>query len=322
MQMIRMILWTLGLLGATLGAFIDFALGRDGQEKVKDWQLRRWVEFDDLKLSNFGEKEAALWVRLSDFLFGAKLWHSHRLLACSGCVAVFVGYWFAQCYASYPGVSAAILHYPPIDMLSDVAMDTAFLAVSISLTRWISVGVIKRAGGRRLGVLPFIALLFLHGLLLLTWRPMVELLQGALHDTILHLLQVAVTGQYKLGYLMNVATESLGKEFTLHEYLKRAISFASPGHSFQEYRGRFTPNGSVFLVFVATRYSISSIAYLVRIIIAVGILLSFGFRRGIVPLVSLLWRRVIEDDKKGPFTLICGAIGAAAGVLIEVCRRF
>ena len=65
-----------------LGAGIDFLLSATQKLKIKDWLLAKWVEFDDMKLSNFSEKEAMYFVELSDRLFGARLLSSCRLLTC------------------------------------------------------------------------------------------------------------------------------------------------------------------------------------------------------------------------------------------------
>ena len=56
MEKLQHILWPIVLAGG-LGALIDFLIGRTGQEKAKDFLLKWWVRFDDIRWTNFGREE-------------------------------------------------------------------------------------------------------------------------------------------------------------------------------------------------------------------------------------------------------------------------
>jgi hypothetical protein len=49
METLKDFLWPIVAFGG-LGAFIDFLIGRAGQEKTKDLLLKWWVRFDGVKL--------------------------------------------------------------------------------------------------------------------------------------------------------------------------------------------------------------------------------------------------------------------------------
>jgi hypothetical protein len=50
------ILWPIVLIDG-LGAFVDFLIGKTGQQKAKDFLLEWWVRFDDVRWTNFGREE-------------------------------------------------------------------------------------------------------------------------------------------------------------------------------------------------------------------------------------------------------------------------
>jgi hypothetical protein len=52
-------LWPIAAFGG-VGAFLDFLLGRSGQERVRDFLLRWWVRFDDVNLNNFSKEKLYL----------------------------------------------------------------------------------------------------------------------------------------------------------------------------------------------------------------------------------------------------------------------
>jgi hypothetical protein len=56
METLKNFLWPIVAIGG-LGAFLDFLIGKSGQEKAKDFLLKWWVRFDDIHWKNFGKKE-------------------------------------------------------------------------------------------------------------------------------------------------------------------------------------------------------------------------------------------------------------------------
>jgi hypothetical protein len=63
METLKDILWPVVLVGGS-GAFIDFLIGKTGQQKAKDWLLKWWVRFDDVRWKNFGREEGLFAGRL------------------------------------------------------------------------------------------------------------------------------------------------------------------------------------------------------------------------------------------------------------------
>src|SRR3954471_4476730 len=63
-----------------VGRIIDFLLGRAGQERVKDWLAAWWIRFDDVRVGNFGRKEAQFAVQVLDQMVGSYAISPRRLL--------------------------------------------------------------------------------------------------------------------------------------------------------------------------------------------------------------------------------------------------
>jgi hypothetical protein len=59
METLKDFLWPIAAVGgfSGLGTFIDFLIGKTGQERAKDFLLRWWVRFDDVGWRNFGREE-------------------------------------------------------------------------------------------------------------------------------------------------------------------------------------------------------------------------------------------------------------------------
>jgi hypothetical protein len=57
-----------------LGAFIDFLIGKAGQERAKDFLFRWWVRFDDVHWKNFGREEGLFAGQFIGKWFGRRLW--------------------------------------------------------------------------------------------------------------------------------------------------------------------------------------------------------------------------------------------------------
>ena len=80
METLKDILWPVVLVGG-FGAFIDFLIGRAGQEKARDWLLEWWVRFDDVRWRNFGREEGLFAGRLIEKLFGKRIWGIRRTIS-------------------------------------------------------------------------------------------------------------------------------------------------------------------------------------------------------------------------------------------------
>ena len=59
---------------------IDFLIGKAGQAKAKDFLLKWWVRFDDVRWRNFGRKEGMFAGELIERWFGRKIWSIRRIV--------------------------------------------------------------------------------------------------------------------------------------------------------------------------------------------------------------------------------------------------
>jgi hypothetical protein len=89
METLKDFLWPIVLVGG-LGAFIDFLIGKTGQERAKDFLLRWWVRFDDVRWKNFGREEGLFSGRLIEKWFWQRLWGVRRITAAFVLLAVFL----------------------------------------------------------------------------------------------------------------------------------------------------------------------------------------------------------------------------------------
>ena len=80
METLRDFLWPIVLVGG-LGAFVDFLIGKAGQERAKDFLLEWWVRFDDVHWKNFGREEGLFAGRLTERWFGKSIWSRRRFAA-------------------------------------------------------------------------------------------------------------------------------------------------------------------------------------------------------------------------------------------------
>jgi hypothetical protein len=93
MEWLRDTVWPIIVVGG-LGAFIDFLIGKTGQQKSKDLLLKWWVRFDDTRWNNFGREEGLFAGRLIDQCFGSKVWSFRRIAVAFALFNLFllVGY--------------------------------------------------------------------------------------------------------------------------------------------------------------------------------------------------------------------------------------
>jgi len=63
-----------------VGVFIDFYIGKPGQQRVRDW-LQAWrVRLSDVRWGNLGREEVAFAVKVMDGLFGRRLFSVKRVI--------------------------------------------------------------------------------------------------------------------------------------------------------------------------------------------------------------------------------------------------
>ena len=108
MEKLKDVLWPIVLVGG-LGAFIDFLIGKAGQERAKDFLLRWWVRFDDVRWRNFGREEGLFAGRVIERWFGRRIWSVRRFTSAS--ILIVILFFDSQCcclhwiYNSATGIS-------------------------------------------------------------------------------------------------------------------------------------------------------------------------------------------------------------------------
>src|SRR6516165_11226338 len=80
MDKLKDILWPIVLVGV-LGGLIDFLIGNAGQAKAKDFLLKWWVRFDDVRWRNFGREEGLFAGRLIEKWFGRRMCSLRRVIS-------------------------------------------------------------------------------------------------------------------------------------------------------------------------------------------------------------------------------------------------
>jgi hypothetical protein len=79
METLKDFLWPIVLVGG-LGAFIDFLIGRTGQERAKDFLTDWWVRFDDVRWNNFGREEGLFAANFMEKWLGRRIWSPRRII--------------------------------------------------------------------------------------------------------------------------------------------------------------------------------------------------------------------------------------------------
>lgn len=290
------------------GAAIDFYLGTPGQKRVKAWLADKWYRFHDVNWHNFAEKEAQAYIDFVDRVFGASLLSWRRLIS-SVVLVLFVTaalaihlYFFRGLTAKWTTIAQPMLaRY----FFASSAIDCCAFALSISFARWISL-VVVRLNRRVPGILPFLLLLLLHYVLLVLWRPIIDifvwipkvwsldldwsdLLPSAIRDLAVAFAHLAVTP----------------KEIAVEYY------YALPRIDGGFYFG-------IDLVMVRA-WIMSLIANGLRLLFALVLLSSFVVRAWVGPAFSTTWARLVESDKP-IFTIAFSAVAAVATTLKELVK--
>lgn len=298
------LMWPIVLLGG-LGVFIDFVLGAAGQRRVKEWMTEWWVRFEDTDWQSFSNVEAQFFIGLSDRLFGQRLLSRRRFRSCAivlvACYALSLIHELVELVRPFEADSLREILTSALTVLIDIVMDAMILALSLSLTRAISVIAVKAANKIKTGPLVFSCVILFHAALAIVWRPLVEISVGFIKNwPYLHSVGVSTYDVFKSG-ITNV------NFFPIADWIVWSASY-----SFRTLLYSVAQGGGGF---------VSLFANCMRLFISILVLTIVVLGRWLRPTLSLIWRRLIEDQK-GIFTLVLGALGALAGILREVANRF
>ena len=78
MEKLASMLWPVIIAGG-LGKLIDFLIGKAGQARAKDFLLKWWMRFDEVKMRNFGREDALFAGQIIDRWFGKRIWNWRRV---------------------------------------------------------------------------------------------------------------------------------------------------------------------------------------------------------------------------------------------------
>jgi len=282
METLKDILWPVVLVGG-LGAFIDFLIGKAGQERAKDFLLRWWVRFDDVRWRNFGREEGFFAGRLIETWFGKRIWSLRRITSFAILSGVNLLYIITISSLEY-NFSCGYCHDPIYYLM--IVLFVSFLAfsVSISVTKFITFRMAYLCNiGEAKNLIIFAALLIINCLMLVAWAP------------------ITFTIREMFLYIINPHSIT-PSELTISQFQR-------------QYEEKL---GSIDNLTLATLPLLTSLFRLLLSIVFVG---SFLMKPLVIRPVSLVWARIVESEKP-VFTLVFGGAAAFATAISEAAKHF
>jgi hypothetical protein len=177
METLRDILWPVVLVGG-FGAVIDFLIGKAGQERARDWLLKWWVRFDDVRWKNFGREEGIFTAHLIEKWFGLHPWSYRRISSAIILYALFLCIGFIRlAVPNYPEIWCFVCHleHPWMPIVTDLTMYFIGFCLSISLTKFLTFEMANLCGSGKLrNILLFFVFAMVNYGLLLVWTPFLQ----------------------------------------------------------------------------------------------------------------------------------------------------
>jgi energy-converting hydrogenase Eha subunit A len=292
---------------AALGKIIDMAIRESEEDKLREWLAAWWVRFDDVRWSNFGQKEAEIAIEKIDRWTGRRLLSRQRLKAvtCACGVALIFSllsvlvrlYLTADAKHSY--FDTIVRSFTPDRnyWVLSVAFPTAVLtlAISFSVLRWIAtiVSRLQTTGAR--GVALFSVLLCAHFALLLYW----SWISSAI------VVIPAMVAVYTINYNYTDTLQNILRWYVYEMFSSPAARIENLFSPFYAPLGRSSGLEATYGHFKSVLDILSNGA---RIGFALVFLSSFVFGAFLKPITSRVWAGMI--DKKIPlFTTLFGLIG-------------
>ena len=299
---------------AGLGAFVDFLIGRAGQNQARGFLETWWIRYDDVRWDNFGRKEAIFAIHLNDKWCGRRLFGLRRLVFITlYLVTALTMGWIISISLPRLGIPSGMPPMPwPMTVLQfDVFFTLASaigLATSLSFTRVIAVATARLCGDSVWrNIISFTVLLIVTYILFSVWVPFI-------HQCVLNVqLFMASIAANQTPYLMfpliyidwssfNPITVWQAVQFEL-DYIPMTTS----------------PTADQFYALNFARACAGWIPNFIRLAIALIFVGSFVARPLLMKPVSLVWRRIVESDKP-VFTLIFGGVSSVAVLVSELVK--
>lgn len=290
---------------AFIGGLIDFAMSRAQKDRLRKALETWWLQFDDVRWRSFGRKEAQGAVAFLDGCAGAKLWSwkRWRRSLCIGAIVGILSYAF-ELYQQLPHGSSAAAPYS-FAILSFAILLSVFpltivgFALSISLTRFISIVVSNILVGTSRDIFVLLGLFVFQLVMLAYWSAVTDMIVAAPGLTYMYVYGVAGDKNFlTLGALWGLLTSSLDRVWAGWGPIPLLSGLFSH---------RPEPYAMARALFKASMDILSNGA---RITFAGVFLASFLFRPLVQRPISWLWLRILESGKP-IFGLLFGAIGVA-----------
>jgi hypothetical protein len=313
METLKDILWPIVLAGG-LGAFIDFLIGRTGQERAKDFLLRWWVRFDDVRWRNFGREEGLFAAGLIDRWFGTNIFSLRRVITSIAILAVFLSLGYFVVWFLHQPINISFNKIDVYYQVTTLAVYIFGFSLSVSLTKFITIKMAYLCSlGKMRNFVVFITMVALNYLVLIIWY---------------YVSRQAKVGMMLLIWMLKWPIFYSDTYHIFTEMLNATIQEITElphrsGYHFDLSRSIFSmelwylKNGQTDLFALSALSSFPSVARLIVSIVFVG---SFLLKPLIMRPVSLVWARIIESEKP-VFTVIFGGTAAFASAINEAAKH-
>jgi hypothetical protein len=314
METLNDVLWPIILIGG-LGAFIDFLIAKPGQAKARDFLLKWWVRFDDVRWKNFGREEGLFAGRVIERWFGRTIWSFRRIRAAFVLFGVFMLVGFLKSTAlSEPVVMCTLCNDASYLQIANLAALVIAFLISVSFTRFTTILMARLCGfGEVRNLLVFSVAAIMNYAMLIMWAPITRDLRFTF-VTVSFLLQtffqIPIFDAFELiPIFLKMSTDVIKQ--TIFESVKDVSFYPTIVTYYLE------KNMPIDIFAVSCLSIIASVFRFILAIIFVG---SFLARPFVMRPVSLIWARIVESDKP-VFTLTFGGAAAFATAIGEAAKH-
>jgi hypothetical protein len=301
MDKLKDILWPIVLVGG-LGAFIDFLLGRTGQQRAKDFLLEWWVKFDDIHWRNLGREEGVFAGRLIERWFGRRIWSLHRVFAALSLLILLIPMcYFRAIFSNFEiGDITCLTCVHPAELLFNLFFLIVGFSASISLTKFITFGMAYLcSAGKLRNFIVFSLMLVINYVTILLWSPISFILKEEITSYVF---------QYSISFGLLAGTLRL-----LWGVFNAALRIGYP--SLPGVWADFDGNIDEFVMSAMVSFPPAF-----RLLLSILFVGSFLLRPLVMRPVNLVWRRIVESEKP-VFTLIFGGAAAFATAIGEAAKH-
>jgi hypothetical protein len=284
-----------------VGAFIDFIVGKRGQQKVRSWVEDWWLRFADVNLKNFGRQEARTAAQIIEHIFG-KFFSARRVLSILAVIVICTGCWLViSRIRPWPSEGLTPIRF----LLLQLPVFLIVFSVSISFTMYLC-----RLASRTLPERPyysFIIYVLFAALQYASVEFFVMFQESVTRALSFYMFSFMGIGSLPLTFIIATSLSYVIKnaEFNIITRIIDGVSGAFVGFS-----GLLN-----YILFVISYFPI-----LLRFTVFAAFLLSFILRPA-QKFILLLIARTVESDKP-IFTITFGGIAAFAKAVEEILAKF